>query len=48
MKITLSYTLGEIKQAHRVQAVLVQLFGSCRVHSSQTGDRCIVYLTFRF
>ena len=44
MKITLSYTLGEVKQAQRVQAVLVQLFGSCRVHSS----RCIVYLTFRF
>lgn len=48
MKITLSYTLGEIKQAHRVQVVLVRLFGQCRVHSSQTGDRCIVYLTFRF
>ncbi len=48
MKITISYTLGETKQAQRVQAVLVQLFGQCRMHSSQTGDRCIVYLTFRF
>lgn len=48
MKVTLSYTLSELEQAQRAQAVLVQLFGSCRVHSSQTGDRCIVYLTFRF
>ena len=48
MKITLSYTLGEVKHAQRVQSVLMQLFGSCRVHSSQIGDRCIVYLTFRF
>ena len=48
MKITLSYTLGEVKQAQRVQAVLVQLFGSCRVHSSQNGDRCLIYMTFHF
>ena len=48
MKVTLSYTLGEAKQAQKVQAVLVRLFSSCRVHSSQIGDRCIVYLTFRF
>ena len=48
MKVTLSYTPGELKQAQRVQAVLVRLFGPCRVHSSQIGDRCIVYLTFRF
>ena len=48
MKITLSYTPGEIKQAQRVQAVLVQLFGSCRVHSSQIGEHRILHLTFRF
>ena len=48
MKVTLSYTLGELEQAQRVQAVLVKLFGNCRVHSSQSGDRCILYLTFRF
>ncbi len=48
MKVTLSYTLRELEQAQRVQALLVKLFGSCRVHSSQRGDRCILYLTFRF
>ena len=48
MKVTLSYTARETQQAQRVQAALVRLFGQCRVHSSQTGDRCILYLTFRF
>lgn len=43
MKVTLSYTLREVEQA-----LLVKLFGRCRVHSSQTGDRCMIYLTFRF
>lgn len=48
MKVTLSYTLGELEQAQRAQAVLVKLFGHCRVHSSQSGERCMIYLTFRF
>lgn len=48
MKVTLSYTLSELEQAQRAQAVLVKLFGCCRVHSSQSGDRYIIYLTFRF
>ncbi len=48
MKVTLSYTLREVEQAQRAQALLVKLFGRCRVHSSQTGDRCMIYLTFRF
>ena len=48
MKITLSYTPGETKHAQGVQAVLMRLFGPCRVHSSQSGDRCMIYLTFRF
>lgn len=48
MKVTISYTLRELEQAQRAQAVLVKLFGQCRVHSGQRGDRCIIYLTFRF
>ncbi|HJI05409.1 MAG TPA: hypothetical protein OIM12_00810 [Faecalibacterium prausnitzii] len=48
MKVTLSYTLSELEQAQRAQAVLVKLFGCCRVHSSRSGDRCMIYLTFRF
>ena len=48
MKVTLSYTVSELEQAQRAQAVLVKLFGRCRVHRSQTRDRCIIYLTFRF
>lgn len=48
MKVTLSYTLRELEQAKRAQAVLLKLFGCCRVHSSQSGDRCMIYLTFRF
>lgn len=48
MKVTLSYTLREVEQAQRAQALLVKLFGRCPVHSSQTGDRCMIYLTFRF
>lgn len=48
MKLTLSYTLSELEQAQRAQAVLVKLFGCCRVHSSQNGNRCILHLTFRF
>lgn len=48
MKVTLSYTLSELEQAQRAQAVLVKLFGRCRVHSSQSGDRCMLYLTFHF
>ena len=48
MKVTLSYTLSELEQAQRAQAVLVKLFGRCRVHSSQSGDRCMLYLMFRF
>ena len=48
MKVTLSFTLGEIAQAQKAQDVLVRLFGPCRVHSSQSADRCILHLTFRF
>lgn len=48
MKVTLSYTLRELEQAQRAQTVLVKLFGRCRIHSSQNGDRCMIYLTFRF
>lgn len=48
MKITLSYTPGEVKQAQRVQAVLVRIFGPGRVHSSQIGEHRILHLTFRF
>ena len=48
MKVTLSYTLSELEQDQRAQAVLVKLFGRCRVHSSQSGDRCMLYLTFHF
>ena len=48
MKVTLSYTLREVKQAQRAQAVLLALFGRCRMHSTQSGSRCILHLTFRF
>ena len=48
MKVMISFTQKELEQAQRVQAVLFKLFGTCRIHSSQTGDRCTLYLTFRF
>lgn len=48
MKITISFTIAEAEQAQRTQKVLLWLLGPGRVHSIQQGDRCIVYLTFRF
>ena len=48
MKVTVSFTPGELEQAQRVREILLQLFGRCRTHVSQTGERCMIYLTFHF
>ena len=48
MKVTISFAQGEREQARRAQNALEQLFKLCRIHSSQSGDRCMIDLTFRF
>lgn len=48
MKIKITFTPGETRQAQRAQAALLRLFDCCRIHSTQTGEHCIIYLTFRF
>lgn len=48
MKVTVSFTPGEREQAMRVREVLLRMFTRCRTHTSQLGERCMIYLTFRF
>lgn len=45
MKVTISFTLEERDQAWKVREVLLQLLGRCRTHTSQIGERCMIYLT---
>lgn len=45
MKVTISFTPEERDQARKVREVLLQLLGRCRTHTSQTGERCMIYLT---
>lgn len=45
MRVAITFTPRELEKAQRVQAVLLHLLGSCRVRSSQSNNRCIIYLT---
>lgn len=45
MKVTISFTPEERDQAWKVREVLLQLLGRCRTHTSQIGERCMIYLT---
>ena len=44
MKVTISFTPEERDQAWKVREVLLQLLGRCRTHTSQIGERCMIYL----
>lgn len=45
MKVTISFAPEEREQAWKVREVLLQLLGRCRTHTSQIGERCMIYLT---